>query len=365
MGRIHRYLQEHDVFIYNLTSIDTAKGHVLTVLFRKLEVMRRDLGSDLVYDVVGDLIEEKELRELIQQAVRNKQSFEETEAAVEAQLASRVEPLKMQIALQNALATDVMRQERLEEIRGQTESASQRRRLLEDATADFIVSAFRMLCVDEEEQANIRQDSESGAWAIDRIPPFLRQVAPTRTFPARYNRIAFHSEMYKRDPSYEFVTFGHPLFTALQLLVRERYEGILQRGARFTIPQNGMGMFWLLQNIVTDRTGNEIDRWLFGVEQQMDGTLRAVDPLQLLTMQPLSAPEGRLPPVTYDSLRKLTSMSQTIEEWTRTNEQQPRLHALRAVRAARADIRDEYLARALASAIRRAHGIIEDLDELL
>lgn len=257
-----------------------------------------------------------------------------------------------------------MRQERLEEIRGQTESASQRRRLLEGATADFIVSAFRVLCVDEEEQANIRQDSESGAWTIDRIPPFLRQVAPTRTFPARYNRIAFHSEMYKRDPSYEFVTFGHPLFTALQLLVRERYEGILQRGARFTIPQNGMGMFWLLQNIVTDRTGNEIDRWLFGVEQQMDGTLRAVDPLQLLTMQPLSAPEGRLPPVTYDSLRKLTSMSQTIEEWTRTNEQQPRLHALRAVRAARADIRDEYLARALASAIRRAHGIIEDLDEL-
>ncbi|MBI4794721.1 MAG: DUF3883 domain-containing protein [Deltaproteobacteria bacterium] len=56
MGRIHRYGQRHDpVVIINLVASKTREGRVLKILLDKLELIRKELGSDKVFDVIGRL----------------------------------------------------------------------------------------------------------------------------------------------------------------------------------------------------------------------------------------------------------------------------------------------------------------------
>jgi len=55
MGRIHRYGQEHDCLIYNFVAINTREGRVLHKLLERLKEIRKELGTDQVFDVVGEV----------------------------------------------------------------------------------------------------------------------------------------------------------------------------------------------------------------------------------------------------------------------------------------------------------------------
>ena len=70
MGRIHRYGQQRDpVVIVNLIAGETREGRVLKTLLDKLEHIRKQLGSDKVFDVVGRLFENVSLQAYMEQAV--------------------------------------------------------------------------------------------------------------------------------------------------------------------------------------------------------------------------------------------------------------------------------------------------------
>ncbi|MYN67298.1 MAG: DUF3883 domain-containing protein [Acidobacteria bacterium] len=69
MGRIHRYGQQHDpVVIVNLVAGETREGRVLKTLLDKLELIRQELQSDKVFDVVGRLFENVSLKDYLEQA---------------------------------------------------------------------------------------------------------------------------------------------------------------------------------------------------------------------------------------------------------------------------------------------------------
>ena len=69
MGRIHRYGQQHDpVVIANLVAGETREGRVLKTLLDKLELIRKQLQSDKVFDVVGRLFDNVSLKEYLEQA---------------------------------------------------------------------------------------------------------------------------------------------------------------------------------------------------------------------------------------------------------------------------------------------------------
>ena len=69
MGRIHRYGQQHDpVIIVNLVAGETREGRVLKTLLDKLELIRKELQSDKVFDVVGRLFENVSLKDYLEQA---------------------------------------------------------------------------------------------------------------------------------------------------------------------------------------------------------------------------------------------------------------------------------------------------------
>ncbi len=70
MGRIHRYGQKHDpVFILNLVAGKTREGRVLKTLLEKLERIRKELGSDKVFDVIGRMFEGISLKQYLEQAI--------------------------------------------------------------------------------------------------------------------------------------------------------------------------------------------------------------------------------------------------------------------------------------------------------
>lgn len=69
MGRIHRYGQSKSVRVYNLVAENTREGYVLATVLKKMDVMREQLNSDRVYDVIGELFANLQLVDVIHQAL--------------------------------------------------------------------------------------------------------------------------------------------------------------------------------------------------------------------------------------------------------------------------------------------------------
>ena len=65
MGRIHRYGQKYEVFVYNLVAADTIEGRIFKRLFEKLDEIRHAMNSDKVYDIIGEIYYGKDLSQLL------------------------------------------------------------------------------------------------------------------------------------------------------------------------------------------------------------------------------------------------------------------------------------------------------------
>src|SRR3972149_5680237 len=70
MGRLHRFGQKlPEVRIFNLVADNTREGAVLATLLDKMEEARKALCSDKVFDVVGQLLQDLSLRDLLRDAL--------------------------------------------------------------------------------------------------------------------------------------------------------------------------------------------------------------------------------------------------------------------------------------------------------
>lgn len=75
MGRLHRFGQRSpEVRIFNLVAEKTREGDVLSVLLDKLNEARRALSTDKVFDVVGQLLPETSIRDLLLDRLMHPQS---------------------------------------------------------------------------------------------------------------------------------------------------------------------------------------------------------------------------------------------------------------------------------------------------
>jgi len=64
MGRLHRYGQENEVYIYNLLISNTREGAIFERLFEKMDSIRQELG-ERVFDVLGTLLRDVNLTDLV------------------------------------------------------------------------------------------------------------------------------------------------------------------------------------------------------------------------------------------------------------------------------------------------------------
>jgi len=224
MGRIHRYKQEHDVSIINLVAGKTREGRVLKTLLEKLERIRRELGSDKVFDVIGRLFENVSLKQYMEQCVTEdgaRESERKFEGTLTPEQVRAQEERDGRLFGQGGEVKSKLPEQRAELAREQL------RRLLPGYVRSFIEQATPMLGL------RIDGDIDGFFSFAEARPNALDPFWSTLDFyPSESrNRLTLHK--LKDDEHAIFLHPGEPLFERLRELVCARFARDALRGGVF------------------------------------------------------------------------------------------------------------------------------------
>jgi len=286
MGRIHRYGQQKDVYIFNLVAEDTVEGKVLSRMFEKLEEIREKLGSDRVFDVIGDVFQGKNLYQLIVDAVTNAKTLEEVLKEMD------IKPdenylRNIKEILGESLATRFIDYTRIRDI---AEKAREYR-LIPEYVEEFFKRVFK-------EAGGSYRELREGFIAIDSIPYEIRKIADKQDFKnrfgelmKRYPKATFDSQKAFENPEAEFISFGHPLLEALIEWTMERFREEVKRGAVFEDPSGILdGHIWFYVAQVKDGRGAVAGKKVLAVYESEKG-IKEVNPSILWDLKPAERTE--------------------------------------------------------------------------
>ncbi len=271
MGRVHRYGQQHEVHVFNMVATDTIEGRILNRLFDKLDRMKRHLGSDRVFDVVGDIIPRGSLKDLILEAISGTRSMEEILADFEPRTDQSTLSL-IEKATMESLAT---RHIDLSRIMGEQRRARENR-LVPEYVEKFFQRASSVLGIAMEKRSD-------GLWRITKIPYDVRNRPHSFKLKygevrSEYNRVSFDKEVAFKHEA-EFISLGHPLMEAVIDTVLERFASDAASGAVFRDPDGRQnGLLWFLQAEIKDGFGKTAGRRLFAVFDDFNGERKIVSP---------------------------------------------------------------------------------------
>ncbi len=249
-GRIHRIGQVEVCHLWNLVAKDTREGEVYARLLEKLEAARKALGGR-VYDVLGELFEERALKDLLFEAIRYGEQDE-----IKARLFQVVDDAVDQRNLLNLLekrklTRDTMLQADVKELRLTMERA-EAQRLQPHHIQSFFVKAFQCF------GGQIKR-REEGRWEITHVPLMVRQrdeqISSGTPLQKKYERICFEKSTINQQPVATFVYPGHPLLEALISLMREQNDHLMKQGAVLiddTNDDTDVSALFLLEHSVQD-----------------------------------------------------------------------------------------------------------------
>ena len=299
MGRIHRYGQERDpVVIVNLVAGATREGQVMKRLLEKLELIREQLGSDKVFDVIGRLFEGVSFGDYLAQAAAG--DGEEVLRRIEGSLTGeQVQALEERERSLYGAGGEVRRA--LPELRQETREENYRR-LIPGYVRRFVERAAPLL------DLRVEGDPEE-AFALAATQPraldFLLTALETYADGTR-NRLTVHKPEFHGDAVW--LHPGEPVFDRLaqSVIVRHGEQGL--RGAVFVDPyaEEPYLMHAALASVEQEATSGEdgaaaagariLDSRLVGLRQGADGDIEEwpVERLLLLRGAPGFAP-GREP----------------------------------------------------------------------
>ncbi len=259
MGRIHRYGQRYEVFVYNLIARDTIEGRVFRRLFEKLQEIRSKMGNDRVYDIITDIYRGKDLPQLLTDAAMGARTEEEILAEIEFTVDDDyIQKIKDDMA--DMLAIENVDFTQLSDIR----EIAKENRLMPEYTADFFIRAFTKA------DGRIRKRPR-GLYAIDSIPYQIRQISKEDRFKKSfgsmsntYPKITFSKDVDPQDQNAEFLIFGHPLFEAVLEWISREFVSDLQRGAVFVDHTGHLdGTILFFEGAINDGTGRIAGKRLF------------------------------------------------------------------------------------------------------
>ena len=229
MGRIHRYGQQNEVHVINLVSTDTREGAVFNRLFEKLETIRAELGSDRVYDVIGELFPKKNLAQLILEAATNTRGENQT---IVDELETTLDEAQLNFLKEFNQDTLVSPFINLPDVKS-LQQQSREHGLIPEYTREFFRKALETLGG----ELRLRRD---GFFTIRRIPTDIWRIvqktstAGRRDFESR--KLTFDKSLAQADPTAEFISFGHPLFEAVIQWAEQTHADALKTGACFEDP---------------------------------------------------------------------------------------------------------------------------------
>lgn len=279
MGRIHRYGQQYECHIYNLVAVDTREGRILEKVFNKLEIIKEQLGSDRVFDVIGDILPGKSLQDLIIEAITNKRSLDDILKDFERVTDEEAVKRARQATLEG-LATKHID---LSRILGEARIAKENR-LVPEYIEKFFLKGSKKLGIRVEK----RKDN---FYRIANVPynlrnlPFEFKVKFGEVF-REYNKFSFDKEQAFKEQT-EFVAPGHPLLEAVAEKISEKYEDEIEKGAIFLDPSANMnGFICFLEGRINDGGGSVAGKRIFALYQDSMNKIRQVSPSILWDLKP-------------------------------------------------------------------------------
>ncbi len=294
IGRIHRYGQERDCLIFNFVAANTREGQVLERLLERLKEIRKELGSDQVFDVVGELIPANYLERLFRDFYAGRVS----QQAVLERLVTDLDRERFARICRSTLEGLAKRELNLSAILGKTAEAKERR-LVPEVVEEFFLQAAPLVGLPVSE-------GHQGVYTLGRIPADLLQVGErleARFGPLgrEYRRISFDKRRLSHDPPLEWVTPGHPLFEAVRELLWEKTQADLRGGAVFyELARKVPARLEVLAASVADGRGNTLHRRLFAVEITESGEKRLRQPTVFLDLIPPDPPPAEKPSIPVD-----------------------------------------------------------------
>ncbi|MCL0092368.1 DUF3883 domain-containing protein [Dehalococcoidia bacterium] len=279
MGRIHRYGQQNEVHIYNLVATDTREGKILAKLFDKLERIKDQLGSDRVFDVIGDVLPGKSLRDLILEAITNKRSLDDI--LQDFDLVPDEEAIRR--TKEAALESLATRHVDLTRILGETRRARENRLVPEYIERFFLKAADKLgLKVERRKDGFLR---------ILLVPYDIRNMP--FSFKAKfgevfkeYAKFSFDKEQAFKGQA-EFVAPGHPLLEAMIDKILSKWRSHLEKGACFIDPSGNMnGLIWFIEGEVKAGDGQTAGKRIFALYQDKNGYIRQIPASILWDLKP-------------------------------------------------------------------------------
>ena len=242
-GRIHRIGQTEVCHLWNMVASETREGDVFQRLFEKLEVERAALGGR-VFDILGEVFEEKSLKDLLIEAIRYGADPE-----VRARLLKKIEGALdtdhlENIIKRNALCEEVMDEKRLFAVKEEMEKA-EARKLQPFFIRAFFNQAFASL-------GGELRPREPGRFEITNVPAIIRERDRQITgrdrrnadpVLRRYERVCFEKQYVRVTdrvgaPMASLLHPGHPLMQSVTDIVLEQHRNKLKQGAVLVDPSD-------------------------------------------------------------------------------------------------------------------------------
>ena len=307
MGRIHRYGQQKDVYIFNLVTDDTREGEVLIRLLNKLEEIKDKLGSDKVFDIIGQIYSDKDFYQLIVDAITQAKTMDEVLSEIDIKVDSEYIS-KIKEILGETLATKFIDYSRIKEMFEKAEEY----RLVPEYVERFFKKAF-------ERVGGKYRETKDGFIAVDSIPYEIKKITEDVNFKNKfgiimrsYKKITFDKEKAFKNPDSEFVSFGHPLFEALIEWITKEFSESVKRGAVFKDPSGIYdGLIWFYIGEIKDGKGEIAGRKIVAV---YDGgkEKREIDPAILWDLVPF---EGTADSVEINEDEVLKFVIKSVEKY--------------------------------------------------
>jgi superfamily II DNA or RNA helicase/transcriptional regulator with XRE-family HTH domain len=287
MGRIHRYGQKHNpVYIMNLVAEKTREGRVMTTLLEKMESIRKELGSDKVFDVIGRLFQGVSLSEYLAQMTPQEQ-----QTAIEQRLFGTLTPEQVRAleARERAIFGEGG------SVRSELPSLRQRmeqklyQKLLPGYVRHFVEQAAPLM------QLGIDGNLDGIFQLVSLIPNALNWLLPlSETYPAETRG---HYTLYPSSTNQPaiFLHPGEPIFDRWQSVFCDHFSTQVLRGAVFADPSAEKPYYYHLALITITREADPtmqafkrselLQCQLVGLRQEESGEIALCPVEHLLLLQ--------------------------------------------------------------------------------
>ncbi len=338
-GRIHRIGQEEVCHLWNLVAVNTREGAVFERLLEKIDTIRKTLG-DQVYDVLGDAVIDRSLRDLLIEAIKYG-DLPETKAKMVEIIDGEVGVRLESVLEERAMATEILDATRIRDIRDEMERA-QARKLQPGFVQAFFVSAFADL-------GGRIVERESGRWEITRVPANLRSLDVEALvggpISRTYERVVFERDLRTAEgkPGADLIAPGHPLLGAVIADTLAKRGSALRSGTVLIDPDDPgtePHLIVALEHAITDGTGGgrrEVSRRHQFVDIGPDADIGDPGPAPYLDYRPVTPDEFELLKVQTEADWLGSEVVDVARNYAIANLAHPHLEEVQALTKARVE----------------------------